>query len=254
MTRLAVIVAEDEAPQREALCDALRMLWPELDAVVPCEDGLAALEAIAEHRPAVAFLDIRMPGMNGLDVARAVAEQGGLVVFTTAYDAHAVAAFDAGAIDYVLKPVRHERLAQSVARLRERLASRAGSPTLAAVLDDLATRLVPRTAQRIRWITASVGDQVRMIALDDVIYFQAEEKYVRVVTATDDAFIRTPLKELLAGLDDDAFWQVHRGTIVRVGAIDHVRKDDLGKVWLSVKGRAERLAVSAAFQRRFRGM
>jgi DNA-binding LytR/AlgR family response regulator len=195
-----------------------------------------------------------MPGTNGLDVARAVAAQGGLGVFTTAYDAHAVAAFEAGAIDYVLKPVRAERLAQSIARVRERLASREGRHALDAALDDLAARLAPRGPERIRWITAAIGDQVRMIALDDVVYFQAEEKYVRVATAADDALIRMPLKELLAGLDESAFWQVHRGTVVRVGAIDRVRKDELGKVWLSLKGRAERLAVSAAFQKRFRGM
>ena len=253
MTRLVALVAEDEAPQRASLCAQLAELWPELDAIVPCADGLAALDALAERRPAVAFLDIRMPGVSGLDVARAAIGQGTLVVFTTAYDAHAIAAFDAGAIDYVLKPIRIERLAQSLVRVRERIASRR-RPDLDATLDDLAARAKPAGDNAIRWISAAVGDQVRLIALDEVAYFQAEDKYVRVVTAGDGALIRLPLKELLTGLDPDAFWQVHRGTIVRVAAIDRVRKDELGKCWLSLKGRAERLLVSAAFQRRFRGM
>lgn len=253
MTRLVALVAEDEAPQRESLCAQLGTLWPELDAIVPCEDGLTALDAIEEHQPQIAFLDIRMPGVGGLDVARAAVAHGALVVFTTAYDAHAIAAFDAGAVDYLLKPIATARLVQSLARLRERLASRRRDD-VDAMLDDLAARLAPRGERAIRWITAAVGDQVRMIALDDVVYFQADDKYVRVATATDDALIRLPLKELLAGLDPDAFWQIHRGTIVRVAAIDRVRKDELGKCWLTLKGRAERLSVSTAFQRRFRGM
>jgi len=253
VTRLVALVAEDEAPQRESLCAQLGELWPELDPIVPCEDGLAALEAIVEHRPAVAFLDIRMPGVGGLDVARAAIEHGALVVFTTAYDAHAVAAFDAGAIDYVLKPIRIERLAQSLVRVRERLASRA-RPDLDALFGELAARFKPAGDNAIRWITAAIGDEVRLIALDDVVYFQADDKYVRVATKAEDALIRLPLKELVAGLDPDAFWQIHRGTVVRVAAVDRMRRDELGRCWLSVKGRAERLPVSAAFQRRFRGM
>jgi DNA-binding LytR/AlgR family response regulator len=253
MKHLVVLVAEDEAPQRAALCAQLREHWPELDTIVACEDGLAALDALAEQVPDVAFLDIRMPGLGGLDVARAVVEQGGLVVFTTAYDAHAVAAFEAGAVDYLLKPVRSERLVQCLQRVRERLAARQ-RPNLERLLDDLATRLVPDTATRIRWITAAIGDQVRLIALDDIVYFQAEDKYVRVAMAGEDALIRMSLKELLARLDPDAFWQVHRGVVVRVAAIDRLRRDELGKGWLSLKGRTERLPASAGFQRRFRGM
>lgn len=253
MTPLIALVAEDEAPQREALCRLLRELWPQLGAVIPCEDGIAALDAVAEHAPAVAFLDIRMPGVGGLEVARAVAERGGLVVFTTAYDAHAVAAFEAGAVDYLLKPVRSERLVQAIVRLRERLAARQ-RPPLPAVLDDLAQRLAPSAAQRIRWITAAVGDQVRMIGLDEIVYFQAEDKYVRVATVGEDALIRLSLKELLAGLDPEQFWQVHRSVVVRVSAIDRLRKDELGKFWLSLRGRAERLPASPSLQRRLRGM
>jgi DNA-binding LytR/AlgR family response regulator len=253
MTALIALVAEDEAPQRAALCAQLREHWPELDAVVACEDGLAALDALAQQVPSVAFLDIRMPGVGGLEVARAVAEQGGLVVFTTAYDAHAVAAFEAGAIDYLLKPIRTERLMHCLQRVRERLAARQ-RPNLERLLDDLATRLRPDASARIRWITAAIGDQVRLIALDDVIYFQAEDKYVRVATAGEDALIRLSLKELVAGLDPNQFWQINRGIIVRVAAIDRLRRDELGKGWLSLKGRTERLPASAGFLRRFRGM
>jgi len=194
-----------------------------------------------------------MPGVSGLDVARQVVAQGGLVVFTTAYEDYAIRAFEAGAADYLLKPVQDARLEQAVARVRERLAD-ARAPDLRTLIDDLEARLRPQGDRLIRWITASVGDSVRMIAIDDVLFFQAQDKYVRVVTAVDEAIIRMPLKELLGGLDPDVFWQVHRGVLVRVQAIDRVRKDELGRYQLSVKGRDDVLPVSGAFQQRFRGM
>ena len=253
MSRITAVIAEDEAPQRRALQQQLHAAWPELDVVAVCEDGVSALEAVTRHRPRIAFLDIRMPGVNGLDVARKVVEQGGLVVFTTAYEDYAIRAFEAGAADYLLKPVQDVRLAQAVERVRERLAD-PHAPDLRALIDDLEARLRPQGDRLIRWITASVGDSVRMIAIDDVLFLQAQDKYVRVATADDDAIIRMPLKELLAGLDHDVFWQVHRGVLVRVQAIDRVRKDELGRHQLSVKGRQDVLPVSAAFQQRFRGM
>lgn len=253
MSHVTALIAEDEAPQRRALQQQLRAAWPELDVVAVCEDGVSALEAVTQHRPQVAFLDIRMPGVSGLDVARQVVAQGGLVVFTTAYEDYAIRAFEAGAVDYLLKPVQDARLEQAVARVRERLAD-ARTPDLRTLIDDLEARLRPQGDRLIRWITASVGDSVRMIAIDDVLFFQAQDKYVRVATATDEAIIRMPLKELLGGLDPDVFWQVHRGVLVRVQAIDRVRKDELGRHQLSVKGRDDVLPVSAAFQQRFRGM
>ena len=253
MTAITALIAEDEAPQRRALQQQLRAVWPELDIVAVCEDGVSALEAVTQHRPQVAFLDIRMPGVSGLDVARRVVAQGGLVVFTTAYEDYAIRAFDAGAADYLLKPVQDARLEQAVLRVRERLAD-AHAPDLRTLIDDLEARLRPQGDRLIRWITASVGDSVRMIAIDDVLFFQAQDKYVRVVTADDEAIIRMPLKELLGGLDPDVFWQVHRGVLVRVQAIDRVRKDELGRHQLSVRGRSDVLPVSAAFQQRFRGM
>jgi Response regulator of the LytR/AlgR family len=253
MSRTTAMIAEDEAPQRRALQQQLHAAWPELEIVAVCEDGVSALEAVARHRPRIAFLDIRMPGVNGLDVARKVVEQEGLVVFTTAYEDYAIRAFEAGAADYLLKPVQDARLVQAVERVRERLAN-PRAPDLRALIDDLEARLRPQGERLIRWITASVGDSVRMIAIDEVLFFQAQDKYVRVATADDDAIIRMPLKELLGGLDHDVFWQVHRGVLVRVQAIDRVRKDELGRHQLSVKGRNDVLPVSAAFQQRFRGM
>lgn len=253
MNVVTALIAEDEAPQRRALQQQLRTAWPELEVVAVCEDGLSALDAVTQHRPRVAFLDIRMPGVSGLDVARQVVAQGGLVVFTTAYEDYAIRAFEAGAADYLLKPVQDARLAQAVERMQARLAE-ARAPDMRSLIDDLEARLRPQGDRLIRWITASVGDSVRMIAIDEVLFFQAQDKYVRVVTADDEAIIRMSLKELLGGLDPDVFWQVHRGVLVRVQAIDRVRKDELGRHQLSVKGRNDVLPVSGAFQQRFRGM
>lgn len=235
------------------MLEMLAGAWPELEVVAACEDGIAAMTAIAEYRPQVAFLDIRMPGVGGLDVAKAAVAAGGLVVFTTAYDEYAIGAFEAGAVDYLLKPVNPERLDEAVQRLQARLRE-ARPDDLQALVDDLEARLKPRDERSIRWISASAGDSVRVIGIDEVLYFQARDKYVCVVTAEGEAVIRTPLKELLAGLDPDDFWQVHRGVVVRVSAIDRVRKDELGKHRLRVRGRDEELPVSAAFLHRFRGM
>ncbi|MDZ4811266.1 MAG: LytTR family DNA-binding domain-containing protein [Pseudomonadota bacterium] len=247
------IVAEDEAPQRESLCDALAQLWPELQ-VLACADGISALEAAAERRPQIAFLDIRMPGANGIEVAYAI-RQHAQIVFTTAYDEFAVKAFEAGAVDYLLKPIRPQRLAETVARLKERLAQ----PMPAAfdvVLEALRLQLHPGhgARERLRWITASIGGTTRMLPIDDVLYFQAQDKYTCVVTANSEALIRTPLKDLLQTLDERLFWQVHRSVIVRADAVDHVRRDELGKYQLWLRGRDECLPLSSAFQHRFKAM
>lgn len=249
---VTALVAEDEKPLRDALRAQLGIVWPELEIVAECEDGIAAMEAIVAHRPDVCFLDIRMPGVTGLDVARAAVAAKAAVVFTTAYDEYAVRAFEMGASDYLLKPVQPARLQQTVDRLRERL--RANVRDDDARIDALERSLRPAGARQIRWISAAVGDTVKMIGIEEVVYFQASDKYVRVVTAQGEATIRTPLKELLAGLDPDAFWQVHRGTIVRVSAIDRLRRDELGKSALTLRGRSEALPVSSAFLQRFRGM
>jgi DNA-binding LytR/AlgR family response regulator len=251
MTRPTALIAEDELPQRQELRALLAELWPELDVVAECEDGLAALQALEQHRPQVAFLDIRMPGISGLEVARAAGDHC-QVIFVTAYEEYALRAFDEGAVDYLQKPVARDRLRRALERTRARLA--AGTQVgMAALIDMVQSRLAPG-GKSIKWITASVGNSMKMFAIDEVLFFQAQDKYTRVVTAESEGHIRTPLKELVAALDSETFWQVHRSVIVRVGAIRTVEKDEDGKLRLTVRGHAEVLPVSSAFQYRFRGM
>lgn len=251
MKEHTAVVAEDEAPQHAELCRLLGALWPELRIVASCDDGLAALEALHEHQPDVAFLDIRMPGVSGLEVARR-APRATRIVFTTAYDEYAVKAFEHGAIDYLLKPISHERLGLSLLRLRERLA--AGDPSDISDTIEALKAGPPRTPGRIRWITATIGNTTRMFPIEEVLFFRAQDKYTRVVTAGDEAQIRMPLKELVGVLDPDEFWQVHRSTIVRAAAIHSVRRQDDGKWLLKLKGHAEDLPVSSVFHHQFRGM
>ncbi|WP_425260840.1 LytR/AlgR family response regulator transcription factor [Rubrivivax sp. RP6-9] len=248
------ILADDEDLPRAELRRMLAAAWPALQIVAECEHGPAAVEAIDTHRPDVAFLDIRMPGMSGLDVARAASGRCH-AVFTTAYDSHAVEAFDAGAVDYLLKPVSGERLAHTVERLRERLAAQTAAPDIDALVERLRAQIAPRgSGAPLRWISASVGDTIKMFAIDEVLFFQSDEKYTRVVTAADEAHIRKPLKEIAEGLDPEAFWQVHRGAIVRATAIARAQRDELGRITLHLKGHAEKLAVSQAYGWRFKPM
>jgi DNA-binding LytR/AlgR family response regulator len=248
------LIAEDEEPQRLKLCELLRELWPELEIVAECDDGLEALEAITTHQPEMAFLDIRMPGLSGLEIAQA-AGPGVHIVFTTAYDEYAVRAFEHGAIDYLLKPVSRDRLATSIARLKERIGSRAAPPPIGPVLEVLQGR--PRSNARlgaIRWITGSAGRVTKMFGIEEVLFFQARDKYVRVATAEDEVQIRTPLRELLATLDPEEFWRIHRSVIVRAAAIHRIEANGDGALQLRVRGRDELLPVSSAFQYRFRPM
>jgi len=241
MSRPRALVAEDEAPQRRRLCELLGELWPELEIVAECGDGLAALEALTGRQPEIAFLDIRMPGLTGLEVARAA--EATHVVFTTAYESHALEAFDHGAVDYLLKPIRRERLGQSIVRLKQRLAEAPVSLSKSFGI-----------SAGIRWITGSAGHVTRVLGINEVLFFAAQDKYVRVVTAEDEVQIRTPLRELLGALDPEAFWQIHRSVIVRAGAIHRIETDIDGRMKLTVKGRTEELPVSQAFQFRFRPM
>jgi len=247
------LIAEDEEPQRLELAGLLREVWPDLELVAVCGDGLAALEALEEHRPQVLFLDIRMPGLNGLAVAREVGARAH-VVFTTAYDAYAVEAFDAGAVDYVLKPVLRERLKTAVERVKARLERAAAPPPMDDLLERLLKRMQDGGGKRLQWITAGAGDTVRLFPIGEVLCFQADEKYTRVVTREETALIRVPLKDLLEGLDPDQFWQVHRSVIVRAAAIEFAKRDELGRLRLKLRGREELLPVSTAFQNRFRVM
>lgn len=242
-----IIVAEDEQPQREALVAELGTLWPEA-TVIACADGLEALEAFHREQPVVAFLDVRMPGLSGLEVGRAMASTA-QVVFITAHDDAAVQAFEQGAVDYLLKPVRTDRLQKAIDRVRERLRA-TSTVDVGKVIDQLRAQLASKP-QTLKWVTASAGEVTKLYAIDDVIAFQAHDKYTRVLTANDEAIIRTSLRELLVQLDPEVFWQVHRSVIVRASAIERVRRTELT---LRLRGLSEEFPVSAAFQSRLRSM
>lgn len=255
--RWTAVVAEDESLLRQALIDGLRNAWPQLEVLGECEDGASALEALAEHQPDVAFLDIRMPGLTGLEVAAALGDTSPRtqVVFVTAYDQYAIDAFEQGAIDYLLKPIAPERLAATVQRLQAR-ADSGDADSIAALVARLGSALPPvRDAKPpLTWLTASAGRETRLILVDDVAYFRAADKYTTVVTADGEALLRTPIRELLAALDPNLFKQVHRSTIVNLRAIAGVTRDDTGRGTLRLKSRPETLAVSQPFMALFRNM
>lgn len=256
---LTAIIAEDEPILRAQLKSKLGKLWPELHIVADVGDGEAALQAITTHQPDLAFLDIQMPEMTGVEVARQLLNQHELhchIVFVTAFDQYAVEAFETGAIDYVLKPYSDERLAATIARLRSRLdiETPAGSvQNLAALVEHLAKRLQPQ-ADRLKWIKANIGANLSLIPIDEVLFFQADEKYTLVATRERDALIRTPIKELLAGLDPEKFWQIHRSTIVNATAIESVSRDIHGQATVRIRGRKENLGVSRPFSHLFKQM
>lgn len=250
------IVAEDEALLRQALVAELARAWPALRIVEQCEDGASAVDALAEHQPDVAFLDIRMPGLTGLEVAAAAAEASPRtrIVFVTAYDQYAIDAFDRGAIDYLLKPVKPERLDATVARLQAQDAL-PDAATLAALLDKLGALPKPAAAaEPLTWLTASAGRETRLILIDDVIYFRAEQKYTTVVTHEGEALLRSSLRELLPRLDGTLFKQIHRSTIVNLKAIAGIVRDDTGRGTVRLKQRPETLTVSQPFMTLFKHM
>jgi DNA-binding LytR/AlgR family response regulator len=250
MTHPTALIAEDEPLMRERLKEKLAEAWPELEVVAEAEDGDRAIALFNEHRPQLAFLDIRMPGLSGLDVAAAIGSECH-VVFITAYDQYALQAFDAGAVDYLLKPVETERLHAMVERIRRKL----GSPPidLSALVAQLRSA-GSAGAPRMRWIRAAVGKQVKLIPVADVVYFQSDTKYTRVVLAAGEALIRTPLKELLAELDPEKFWQVHRGTIINLDAVSGVLREDAERQFVLLKNRQEKLPISRQFTHLFKQM
>lgn len=253
--RPTAIVADDEPRLAQFLVERLRALWPELEIAGVAANGPEALALVDAESPDIAFLDIRMPGLTGIEVARA-AGRDLRVVFVTAYDRYAVEAFERDAVDYLLKPVGDERLGETVARLKARVAGDAQPPGLAQALATLA-RLAPGQAAagaRLAWIRASSGAEVRLIPVDEVCYFQANDKYTSVFTAEGESLIRTPLRELLAGLDPERFWQVHRGTIVNLAEVASATRDLAGRVSIALRARPEKVAVSRAFAHRFRQM
>ena len=253
------VIAEDEQLFREALLQLLRQEWPALQIVASCEDGGAALEAIGEHRPDVAFLDIRMPGLTGLDVAAAAAEASPAtrIVFVTAYDQYAIQAFERGAVDYLLKPIARERLVATIARLQERAGSAdTHGAALAALVKELGAALpAPTPAEApLVWLTASAGKETRLIMVDDVAYFRSDHKYTTVMTAQGEALLRTPLHELLTKLDPTHFKQIHRSTIVNLRMVAAVVRDDSGRGTMRIRDRPETLPVSLTFMPLFRNM
>jgi DNA-binding LytR/AlgR family response regulator len=251
--RPTAILAEDEAPQRRELLASLQDLWPDLEIVAECTDGAEAIAALERHRPQIAFLDIRMPRVSGLEVAR-TASLTSHVVLVTAYDQYAVDAFESGAVDYLLKPVKHERLAAAVTRLKAKLSAGAQQQDLSRLIDTLQARFGAERPAFIRWITATAPGGVKMVAIEDVRFFQAEDKYVRVGSVAGDVHIRTPLKALLAKLDPEVFWQIHRGTVVKVSAIRRIVRGDDHRLKVVLADSADAFPVSAAFEYRFRGM
>lgn len=242
------LIAEDEPMLKSQLKARLAEAWPELTIVAEAENGEEAVMLAQEERPDIAFLDIRMPVLSGLDVAKAIAG-GPHIVFVTAYDEYAVAAFEEGAVDYVLKPPAPQRIAKVVERLKTRL----GTPPadLAALLERLAAR---DTGGSLKWIRASLGTALKLIAIDDVLYFQSEDKYTKVVTAEGDALIRKTIKELYDELDHEQFWQVHRGTIVNLRSIAKVERDWRDQPLLTLRNRNEKLTVSRTFAHLFKAM
>jgi DNA-binding LytR/AlgR family response regulator len=261
------LIAEDEPLLAQALQAELARAWPVLQVLGVAGNGEAAVAQALALQPEVLFFDIRMPGLSGLEAAAALADawpQGKpfpALVFVTAYDQYAVQAFEAQAVDYLLKPVQPERLQKTVAKVQLALASHApAAMNFEATLAQLRHLLAaPATAPAapsapLRLIQASQGTAIRMVPVEEVLYFEAADKYVRVLTAGHEYLIRTPLKELLPQLDPQAFWQVHRGTVVRAEAIDAVTRDEAGRLWLRLRGSADTLAVSRLYAHLFKAM
>jgi DNA-binding LytR/AlgR family response regulator len=283
MTAATALIAEDEPLLAQALQVELTRAWPSLQVLAVVGDGASAVSKSLALKPDVLFFDIRMPGQSGIEAAVELADEWPdgapfpALVFVTAYDQYAVQAFEAQAIDYVLKPVQPKRLAKTVAKVQAALAQR-GPSALDAVLEQLRHLVIPAQAgihgapptppqgsmdsglrrsdmpPPLKVIQASVGNAIRMVPIEDVLYFDAADKYIRVLTADHEFLIRTALKELLPQLDPGVFWQVHRGTVVRATAIESVTRDEAGKLHLTLRGRPERLGVSRLYAHLFKAM
>lgn len=266
------VIADDERLMREQLRARLAEAWPALQIVAEARNGLEAVELVAQHRPELVFLDIRMPGLTGVEAARQIAQMDVAddehlpeIVFITAYDQYAVEAFEQGVCDYVLKPAERERLQLTAQRIQRRLALREQpdavpaaadpAPQLQQVLHKLAAQLTPGAMPpRLEWIQASVGAGIQMIPVAEVLFFISDEKYTRVQTPTTEALIRKPIKELIDELDPAVFWQIHRSTLVNVKAIAGITRDFRGRQIVSVRGHPEKLEVSRSYTHLFKGM
>ena len=262
------VIADDERLMREQLRARLTEVWPELQIVGEAKNGVEAVELVSQHHPDLVFLDIRMPGLTGVEAAKQIAQlpadddwDGCEIVFITAYDQYAIEAFEQGVADYVLKPAERERLQVTVERIRKRLASRdspdEGAPAkpLQQLLHQLAAKMNPGAAPSyLRWIQATVGQSIQMIPVEEVLFFISDEKYTRVQTASVEALIRKPIKELVDELDPQLFWQIHRSTLVNATAIAGITRDLRGRQIVSVKGHPEKLEVSRSYTQLFKGM
>ena len=245
----SALIVEDEAALGEELRELLQGLWPALRVVGQAEDGVTAMRMIAQHRPDIVFLDIQIPDPSGLEVAQAIRDSCH-IVFVTAYDAHAIEAFENGAVDYLLKPIDSTRLALTVQRLQRRQAS--APPDWSGLLERLQPRQ-PRAAH-LRWITASVGNALRLITADEIVFFQSDSKYTRVVLADSEVLIKKTIRELVAELDPEQFWQTHRSTIVNALEVASIEPAMSGQLSIKLKSRRERLPVAESFVKRFRQM
>ena len=274
-TPLRAVIADDERLMREQLRARLAEAWPALQIVAEARNGLEAVDLVQQHRPDIVFLDIRMPGLTGVDAARQIAQMAvgddehlPEIVFITAYDQYAVEAFEQGVCDYVLKPAERERLQLTAARIQARLARRAAAdgdtggdtggdpaPPVQQLLHRLAAQLNPGSAPRyLDWIQASVGQGIQMIPVADVLFFISDEKYTRVQTPAVEALIRKPIKELVDELDPAVFWQIHRSTLVNVKAVAGITRDFRGRQIVTVRGHPEKLEVSRSYGHLFKGM
>ena len=258
------LIAEDEPLLAENLRAELATAWPALQVVAQAGSGTAAVELALQHRPQVCFLDIRMPGMTGLEAAQAISEDWPddagtlpLFVFVTAYDQYALQAFEAAAADYLLKPVTPERLAQSVGRLQARLAQPAAGDAALDSLRQLLAQAMPSISAptpRLRHLQAAVGDAIELVPVDDIVYLEAADTYVRAVTAERDYWVRVSLRELLPQLDAERFWQVHRSTVVHIDAVARALRQENGTVLLELRRRPEKLTVSRVHATRFKAL
>jgi len=271
------VIADDERLMRDQLRARLAQVWPALEIVAEAKNGLEAIQAVKDHQPDVIFLDIRMPGLTGVEAAKEIAqldlgEEALLpeMVFITAYDQYALDAFEQGAVDYVLKPAEPERLRVTAERLQKRLIQRAvednpevapsastesaGAPSVQQLLHVLSAQLKGQPTQYLSWLQASVGQSIQMVSVDDVLFCISDDKYTRVQTLKQEFLIRKPIKELVEELDPKVFWQIHRSTLVNVKAIGGVQRDERGRQEVLIKGRTERLPVSRSASQLFRGM
>ncbi len=273
MTKMPrAVIADDERLMREQLRTRLHQVWPDLEIVAEAKNGLEAVQAVSLHQPDVIFLDIRMPGLTGVEAAKEIAQlelsDDALLpemVFITAYDQYAIDAFEQGVIDYVLKPAEPERLRLTAERLKARLKQRANglndpednalaTHSVQQLLHVLSAQVSGRVVQYLSWLQASVGQTIQMVAVEDVLYCVSDEKYTRVQTAKQEFLIRKPIKELVEELDPAIFWQIHRSTLVNVKAIAGVTRDERGRQEVLLKGRSEKLQVSRSAAQLFRSM